>query len=444
MAKKSSHQGFGPPPNNHDGSQNSNPTPQTKREKFSLRKSIAKAQEAVQGLQLRAEASQGKSINKIAIIGGAGFLAVLVLVLGVSGLSAQPQRASDESKPLMSDPARPEMAQGAVRDLPQSYDDAARLGRISAQASEIPQLGPAMAGDIVAFAPNNYGTPNYDMGVDPIAAGIRTRAPGATNGAYTQSYQPAAQYASSAQTDELETARKSGLFFGLRDKSGPAMAANPISDLESADRDLMTSPHKVLPAASARSLHPGSIIPASLLTAINSDTPGPVVAQITEAIYDSTTGDQLLIPQGAKLIGAYKASAQYGQRRISIIWSRLVFPDGSQIVLNELAADASGAAGLKGRVDDHWGAAFSAAALGTLINVGAASTQDRNSIGVTYSGIGIINGDEPVEDAARQGVQRTASTLSNRIIDRGLSVAPTIRVGAGARISVLVTRELDL
>lgn len=443
---KESRQGFTPPPADAEPTSSAKANAQ----QMSGEGFVAKTKAGAQELKIRVTAQMGKAINKPAITGAVGAAFALVLALGVSGLAAHPKFSSDAAKPLMSDPARQEMAQGLVRDLPQSYDDA-RLARINASASDAPELGPAMAGDIAAFAPASYGA--GDSGIDPIAMGMRVRAPGSTGSSgmspasYTRPYQSPTGYAVNPQADEVETARKSGLFFALREKpaaNAGTMSVNPISDLESADRDLMTSPHKILAAQSSRSLLPGAIIPASLITAINSDTPGPVVAQVTEEIFDSATGDQLLIPQGAKLIGAYKASSQYGQKRVSIIWSRLVFPNGSQIVLNELAADSSGAAGLKGRVDDHWGAAFKAATLGTLINMGAAATQDRNSIGVTYSGIGIINGDDPVEQAARQGVQRTASTVSNRVVDRALSVPPTIRIKAGARVQVLVSRELDL
>lgn len=422
MAKNDRPHGFGAPPPSSAPNAELNSAPKK-----------ANAVDRVQNLAIRAKASMGKGMNKPAIVGVLGGAAVLVLALSVSGLSARPNANSETPKPLMSDPARSEMAQGGVRDLPKSYEDAARFAPVSVAMNDVPQLGPAMAGDIAAFAPGNY-----DAGIDPVSAGMRVRAPGSTA--------PNVQSAVGAQVDEAEAARTSGLFFQLRDKFGGATAivANPALDVENADRDLMTSPHRLLAAASTRSLHPGAIIPASLLTAINSDTPGPVIAQVTGAVYDSASGEKLLIPQGAKLIGVYKSSSQYGQRRIAIIWSRLVYHDGSQIILNEMAADSSGAAGLNGKVDNHWGKAFSAAILGTLINVGAAATEDRNSVGVTYSGIGVINGDDPVEEAARRGVQRTANSFSNRVIDRGLSVPPTIRIKAGAKVSVLVTRELVL
>jgi len=208
------------------------------------------------------------------------------------------------------------------------------------------------------------------------------------------------------------------------------------------DRAAMTSPHRLMTPVSRFSLHPGAIIPASLVTAINSEAPGPVIAQVTQGVYDSATGDRLLIPQGARLIGSYRSATRYGQQRIAITWSRLIMPDGRQIVLEELSVDGVGSSGVSGNVDNHWGDVFGAAALGTLINVAAAATEDQRTVGITYGGIGIVG--DPTEEAAREGVQRTASAVSGRVIDRGLSIPPTIRVESGARVSALVTRELVL
>ncbi len=119
-------------------------------------------------------------------------------------------------------------------------------------------------------------------------------------------------------------------------------------------------------------------------------------------------------------------------------------PDGRQIVLDEAAIDAAGAVGITGDVDDHWGEVFGAAALGTLINVGAAASEDRNSIGLNSGGFGVIAGDNPAEEATREGVQRAASVVSGRVVERGMAVPPTIRIDAGSRISAMVTREFVL
>jgi type IV secretory pathway VirB10-like protein len=171
---------------------------------------------------------------------------------------------------------------------------------------------------------------------------------------------------------------------------------------------------------------------------VNSEAPGPVIAQVTQTIYDSATGRIALIPQGARLIGEYKASARFGQSRVVILWSRLIMPNGDEIGLDEAAVDPSGAAGVSGKVDNHWPEVFGAAALGTLISIGLATTEDPQ---LTYGGVGIRN---PVQDALNEGVQRSAGIVTNRVVDRSLGVPPTIRIEAGKRISVIVTRRLNL
>jgi hypothetical protein len=86
------------------------------------------------------------------------------------------------------------------------------------------------------------------------------------------------------------------------------------------------------------------------------------------------------------------------------------------------------------------GDVFGAAALGTLINIGVATTEDPQ---LTYGGIGGVTRD-PVDAAIADGVQRSASTVTSRVVDRGLAIPPTIRVEAGKRISVVVTRRAEL
>jgi type IV secretion system protein VirB10 len=191
--------------------------------------------------------------------------------------------------------------------------------------------------------------------------------------------------------------------------------------------------------ASDRFLFPGAVIPASLVTEVNSESAGPVLAQVTQAIYDSATGRTLLIPQGARLIGDCRSSTRYGQSRVAIVWSRLVMPDGREVTLGEAALDPAGAAGVRGEVDNHWADVFGGAALGTLINVGVATTEDP----LTYGGNGVVIGD-PVHGAVSEGVQRTASDVTNRVVDRGLAIPPTIRVPAGAKLTVIVTRRTAL
>jgi type IV secretion system protein VirB10 len=90
------------------------------------------------------------------------------------------------------------------------------------------------------------------------------------------------------------------------------------------------------------------VIPASLITELNSELLGKVFAQVTENVVDSATGRTILIPQGARLMGAYDSVVAYGQRRALLVWQRIVFPVGSSVQLdNAPATDAAGYAGVE-------------------------------------------------------------------------------------------------
>ena len=77
----------------------------------------------------------------------------------------------------------------------------------------------------------------------------------------------------------------------------------------------------------------GSIIPAVLVSGINSDLPGPILAQVSESVLDSATGKYLLVPQGSRLIGVYENASTYGQQRVQIAWQRLLFPNTASMDL---------------------------------------------------------------------------------------------------------------
>lgn len=178
----------------------------------------------------------------------------------------------------------------------------------------------------------------------------------------------------------------------------------------------------------------GTVIPAALLTAIHSDLPGQVIATVTEQVYDSVTGRHLLVPQGSRLIGQYDSQVAYGQRRVLRVWTRLIRPDGSSIVLDRLpATDAAGQAGLEDWVDWHWGRIFAGAALSTLIGVGAELVApDRTD----------ANG--RIVIATRESVQESVNRVGQQITRRNLDLQPTLTVRVGYPLRVIVKRDMVL
>jgi type IV secretion system protein VirB10 len=380
-----------------------------------------------------------RGLNKPAILTAAGGGVAVVLLLASGAFSSNPSTKPATTKPMMSDPARPEMAQGAIKALPADYAQAAAL-EAAQQADHTPapfdqvgppQLGPPLPGDIAAFA-----QPQQTPG-DMPAYGNDWSAPTA----YAPPEAPDPAIAEAAAAD------RSGIFFALREepRKADATSTQPIA-FQTPPRSPLTAvapqddDQPVSAAHNDRVLFPGTVISASLVTDLNSESPGPVIAQVTQTIYDSATGRIALIPQGARLIGEYRSSSRYGQSRVTIIWSRLIMPSGDEVALDEVAADPSGAAGVRGEVDNHWGDVLGAATLGTLINVGVATTEEPQ---LTFGGIGTISRD-PVGAAIADGVQRSASGVTNRVVDRGLAIPPTIRVGAGTKVTVIVTRRRTL
>ncbi|CAN5517467.1 hypothetical protein BH10PSE18_BH10PSE18_45640 [soil metagenome] len=97
-----------------------------------------------------------------------------------------------------------------------------------------------------------------------------------------------------------------------------------------------------------------TVISAALVTGINSDLPGQVIANVTEAVYDTGTGRHLLIPQGSRLMGSYDSQVSFRQRRVLLVWTRLILPATSSVALDRSPGiDPAGYAGLEDVADWH-------------------------------------------------------------------------------------------
>lgn len=192
-----------------------------------------------------------------------------------------------------------------------------------------------------------------------------------------------------------------------------------------------TNPYPLRPAPSPWTLSAGTIIPASLVTGLNSDLPGTVIAQVTENVRDSATGRTILVPQGARLIGSYDTAVAYGQRRAFLVWQRIVFPDGSSVRLdNTPATDLSGFSGVEDGVDFHTWRLLKGIALSTLLGV---STE------LTFGG-----GEGDFVRAVRESTQQNAARAGDQITQRNLDVQPTLRVRPGWPLRAVIHKDLVL
>ncbi|QSB45652.1 TrbI/VirB10 family protein [Tsuneonella flava] len=308
--------------------------------------------------------------------------------------------------------------------------------------TQAPRLGPPLPGDLGGpiVSAQQRGT---DVPVPAVGA----------NGKRDPQAQ-AAEAARQRAQQEREAARTSSVFLGhgaagagatapqitaTPEQAAPPPQASPAAQGEqAAKRAFMArasnqrtvSVERLTAPASPNIVQAGSIIPAALITGIRSDLPGQITAQVTQNVYDSPTGRILLIPQGARLIGEYDSQITAGQTRVLLAWDRLILPDGRSIILErQPGADAAGFAGLQDRVDEHWGNMLKAAAISTLLGVGAEMATDNDS---------------SLVQALRYGTLNTVNQTGQQIVRRQLDVAPTLTIRAGFQLRVIVTRDLVL
>jgi type IV secretion system protein VirB10 len=115
----------------------------------------------------------------------------------------------------------------------------------------------------------------------------------------------------------------------------------------------------------------GTVIPGVMVSGVNFDLPGSLIAQVSQNVYDTAIGRSLLIPQGFKLYGVYDSRVVYGQSRVLIAWNRIIFPDGSSVALGAMpGADIAGYAGFHDQVDNHYLRIFGSAVLMSLVTGG--------------------------------------------------------------------------
>jgi type IV secretory pathway VirB10-like protein len=209
------------------------------------------------------------------------------------------------------------------------------------------------------------------------------------------------------------------------------------------------SPHSMLhPPASPYTVMAGSIIPAVLVNGINSDLPGPIIAQVSENVFDSATGKSLLIPQGSKLIGDYSNMVAYGQQRVRVEFQRLIFPDTSSMDLPQsVGADQAGYTGVSDEVNNHYLATFGTAAAMALISAGQAVGQIAayGNQPVTVGPFGYSETMSQEQLAIQQASSNATNQLGNvgaQMVSRGLNRAPTLTVRPGFQLNVLLTSDL--
>ncbi|CAA0090085.1 Uncharacterised protein [Starkeya nomas] len=193
-------------------------------------------------------------------------------------------------------------------------------------------------------------------------------------------------------------------------------------------------PNRVVPQLSPFELKRGSVIPATLITGINSDLPGRITAQVSQNVYDSATGHRLLIPQGTKLFGRYDSKVSFGQSRVLVVWTDIIYPNGSTLQIGGMAGtDAEGYGGFRDKADRKWletfGSAILIALIGTGIDMAIPQSNDP------------FNSNSP-EDAARINFAETFGRTAEQTIQRNMDVQPTLEIRPGYQFNVLVDQDI--
>ena len=267
---------------------------------------------------------------------------------------------------------------------------------------------------------------------------------------HAQPAQPAASTAAPAPSggfdqstlDEIRAAEAKGLSTA---KFDPAMvaAANAQKNPQDQNKSFLADNKKgddgylhalVENSVGQHELLAGSIIPAVLLTALDSDLPGFVTAMVRQTVYDSLDHQSVLIPQGAKLVGQYSSDVAYGQSRALIAWNRLIFPDGKMIDLQGMAGtDGQGQAGFADQVDNHYWKIFGSSILMSTLGAAAQLSQPQSGLQTMQP--------TPQQQAAAAMASGMANT-GNQLLSKNLSVQPTIKIRAGYLFNVMVNKTM--
>jgi type IV secretory pathway VirB10-like protein len=215
---------------------------------------------------------------------------------------------------------------------------------------------------------------------------------------------------------------------------------------ESFDAGPSSEPTVRLRPPSPNTVVAGSVIPAVLVSGIDSDMPGPVLAQVSENVFDSASGRSLLIPQGSRLIGTSSGATTSGQQRIQIAWRRLIFPNTASMDLPQMpGTDQGGYAGFTDQVNNHYLATFGTAAVTSLISAGQMVGQMAAfGGGGTYGPYGYYQPNQWATAGQTAGSAASAQmgALGQQRLGSGMDRPPTIEIRPGYQFDVIVTEDL--
>jgi len=399
-------------------------------------------------LELRAKPRPVTRVNRKVLIGGTAIVCLVLFGAVLFALDPPDWRSARKPEELYNTDRKP-TAEGLSK-LPQSYEG-------------VPQLGPPLPGDLgdamhkaevgkgaelpirqQPFRPD----PEADLERADRIRLSRLAQQGRESKLFFQVRTVSTEQERAEKSDERSVTRRSAFDALSAEQPGAgggdgatAQTVDPNSDpnrqlhkLSFLDGKADTSiynPHRLESPVSPYQLMAGSIIPASLVTGLNSDLPGLVIAQVTENVYDTVTGRFLLIPQGTRLIGKYDSVVAFGQRRALVVWQRFILPDGTSVLVDNLpATDEAGYAGLEDEIDFHTWQLLKGIGVATLIGVGTE----------------LSFGDEENDlvAAIRESAQQNTSRSGDTLVQKTLDIQPTLTVRPGWPVRIIVSKDIVL
>jgi type IV secretion system protein VirB10 len=177
------------------------------------------------------------------------------------------------------------------------------------------------------------------------------------------------------------------------------------------------------------------LIPGILISGINSDLPGNVIAQVSENVWDTATGKHVLIPKGTRILGVYDSQVTFGQRRVLLVWNRLIFPNGTTLdIAGGPGVDQAGYSGLSGRVNEHWGTMLKSALLASVFVAGAEIVYDSDSSGNSEN--------KSPRDVAAESAAGSIIDMGTKLMNKAADIQPTITIRPGKKMGIFVQRDV--
>jgi type IV secretion system protein VirB10 len=232
---------------------------------------------------------------------------------------------------------------------------------------------------------------------------------------------------------------------GLQQQQPQQQQQRPVQTVEEASSQFKTDDWDLNKSIEMQKtpyvLRAGALIPATLITGVNSELPGMVMAQVSRNVYDTATGNYILIPQGSRLIGEYSSGVQYGQDRVMVVWKRITFPDGRTLDIGTMpGADVAGQAGFEDQVNNHYMRTFGTAILMSAIAGGIAYGVDKSSPTASVAGGTPVTAQGEV--ASQMG--NTLGSLVSNVMNKNLNIAPTIIIRPGYPFNVVATKDITM